>query len=110
MDEVKWIIGLLVGFVTMLGGVIARDRQVLNKIEEGDERVMRRMEILNSDLKSVSDRSVRRDDMQQSFQIFREDTGKHFTSIEKMMTITREEQRELMREVYAMLKEIKRKD
>ncbi len=42
-DEIRWLIGAVFGLMAAIGGIIARDREVIRKINEGDERLSERI-------------------------------------------------------------------
>lgn len=58
-DDLKWLVGFLVGIVGLIGGFITRDRQMAKQIREGDER-------LHARINRVKDEYVRKDDLDQT--------------------------------------------
>ena len=88
MEEVKWLIGILMAFVTMIGGFIARDRQVMARIQDGDEKIQKAVD-------DVRKEYVRRDDLKD-----------HLQSIEKSLVQSRDEQREMARRIDALITSI----
>ena len=85
MNEIQWLIGAIVAAVSMIGGIIVRDRQIMNKISEGDEK-------LHDRITKVQSEYVRRDDL-----------NGHVQSIENSVNQMREEQRETNRRIDALL-------
>lgn len=81
MDEIKWVAGALFSLITMIGGLIARDRQVHSRIETGDADNMKKIEEIKRDY-------VRRDDLKD-----------HLQAIEKSISQSRDEQRDLTRRI-----------
>jgi hypothetical protein len=81
MDEIKWIAGVIISLITMIGGLIARDRQVHTRIEQGDADNMKKIEEIKRDY-------VRRDDLKD-----------HLQAIEKSISQSRDEQRDLTRRI-----------
>ena len=88
MEEVKWLIGILMTLVTMIGGFIARDRQVMSLIHEGDEKIQKEVDAVRKEY-------VRRDDLKD-----------HLQSIEKSLVQSRDEQREMARRIDALITSI----
>ena len=88
MEEVKWLIGILMALVAMIGGFIARDRQVMARIQDGDEKIQKAMD-------DVRKEYVRRDDLKD-----------HLQSIEKSLVQSRDEQREMARRIDALITSI----
>lgn len=88
MEEVKWLIGISMALVTMIGGFIARDRQVMARIQEGDEKIQKAVD-------DVRREYVRRDDLKD-----------HLQSIEKSLVQSRDEQREMARRIDALITSI----
>ncbi len=74
-DSIKWMAGVIMTLVTMIGGIITRDRQLLAKIEDGDNKAMAKLDTIQRDY-------VRRDDLKE-----------HLQSIEKMIALSRDEQK-----------------
>ncbi len=74
--------------VTMIGGLIARDRQVMARINEGDEKIQKAVD-------DVRKEYVRRDDLKD-----------HLQSIEKSLVQSRDEQREMARRIDALITSI----
>lgn len=56
MDDIKWLIGTLIGVVALVGGLVTRDRQMANQIRAGDDRLHER-------INRTRDEYVRRDDL-----------------------------------------------
>lgn len=77
--------------VTMIGGIMTRDRQLLAKIEEGDIRSMNKIDALQRDY-------VRRDELKD-----------HLLSIEKMIALSRDEQKEMRNRVDHLITSINNK-
>ena len=88
MEEVKWLIRILMALVTMIGGLIARDRQVMARIQDGDEKIQKAVD-------DVRREYVRRDDLKD-----------HLQSIEKSLVQSRDEQREMARRIDALITSI----
>ena len=88
MEEVKWLIGIIIAMVTMIGGFIARDRQVMARIHEGDEKIQKAVD-------DVRREYVRRDDLKD-----------HLQAIEKSLVQARGEQREMARRIDTLITSI----
>ena len=88
MEEVKWLIGTLMALVTMIGGFIVRDRQVMARIHEGDEKIQKAVD-------DVRKEYVRRDDLKD-----------HLQAIEKSLVQSRAEQRETARRIDTLITSI----
>ncbi len=73
---------------TTIGGLIARDRQVMARINEGDEKIQKAVD-------DVRKEYVRRDDLKD-----------HLQSIEKSLVQSRDEQREMARRIDALITSI----
>lgn len=43
LDELRWLIGAVMTLITVIGGIVVRDREVMRKIDEGDERLSERI-------------------------------------------------------------------
>lgn len=84
-NEFQWLIGELIALVGLIGGIIARDRQLMNKISDGDEK-------LHDRITKVQAEYVRRDDL-----------NGHIQSIENSVNQMREEQRETNRRIDMLL-------
>tara|TARA_Y100001973_G_scaffold106643_1_gene186059 strand:- start:7970 stop:8257 length:288 start_codon:yes stop_codon:yes gene_type:complete len=82
---IEWLIGIIIAAISLIGGIIVRDRQVMRAINEGDEKLHQR-------INRVSDTYVRRDDL-----------NGHIQSIENTVNQMREEQRETNRRIDALL-------
>jgi len=91
-NELQWLIGTLIGVVGLIGGLIARDRQVHKTIAEGDEKLSER-------ITRVQEQYVRRDDL-----------NGHIQSIENSVNQMREEQRETNRRIDQVLTTLSHKD
>lgn len=91
-EDLKWLIGAIATFVVMIGGIIARDRHVMNAIKEGDEK-------LSDRLTKVQAEYVRRDDL-----------NGHIQSMESSIQQMREEQRETNRRIDNLLTVLSKKD
>lgn len=91
-NELQWLIGTLIGVVGLIGGLIARDRQVHKTIAEGDEKLSNR-------ITRVQEQYVRRDDL-----------NGHIQTIENSVNQMREEQRETNRRIDAVLTTLSRKE
>lgn len=59
--DLKWLAGILIGVVGLIGGFITRDRQMAKTIREGDEQLHQR-------INGVKDEYVRKDDLDQTVQ------------------------------------------
>ncbi|MDJ0628828.1 MAG: hypothetical protein QNJ44_11255 [Rhodobacter sp.] len=55
--DVIWLIGAIMGVVTVFGGLLARDRWVMKTMRDGDDELHRRVN-------EVRDKYVRRDDLE----------------------------------------------
>ena len=88
MEEVKWLTGILMPLVTMIGGFIARDRQVMARIQDGDEKIQKAVD-------DVRREYVRRDDLKD-----------HLQSIEKSLIEARDERRDMARRIDAFITSI----
>jgi len=42
-DELRWLIGAVMTLITVIGGIVVRDREVMRKIDEGDTRLAERI-------------------------------------------------------------------
>ncbi len=42
-DELRWLIGAFMTLITVIGGILVRDREVMRKIDEGDARLSERI-------------------------------------------------------------------
>lgn len=84
-----WLIGMILTagafVISLVGGVIARDRQMSRQIREGDEKLHERINRV-------------RDDM-----VHKSDQDRHLTRIDANIHDMREEQRELRRETTSRL-------
>lgn len=85
MGEIQWLIGALIAIVSMIGGIIVRDRQIMKEINEGDKE-------LHDRITKVQSEYVRRDDL-----------NGHIQSIENSVHQMREEQRETNRRIDSLL-------
>ncbi len=74
--------------VAMIGGLIAQDRQVMARINEGNEKIQKAVD-------DVRKEYVRRDDLKD-----------HLQSIEKSLVQSRDEQREMARRIDALITSI----
>ena len=74
--------------VTMIGGFIVRDRQVMARIHEGDEKIQKAVD-------DVRKEYVRRDDLKD-----------HLQAIEKSLVQSRAEQRETARRIDTLITSI----
>lgn len=92
MEEIKWVIGAAMSAVGMVGGFLARDRQVMARIEDGDEAVTRKIEKVQSEIHAVKRDYVRRDDMRD-----------HLQAIERSLQQSRDEQKDLTRRIDALI-------
>lgn len=43
LDELRWLIGAVMTLITVIGGIVVRDREVMRKIDEGDARLSERI-------------------------------------------------------------------
>lgn len=92
MDEVKWIVGVIVGIVTMIGGLVTRDRQVMHRIDDGDRDIREELHALGDKVKASQD-SIKRD------YVRRDDLKEHLQTIEKMLEQARADQKDLTRRI-----------
>lgn len=53
--DVSWILGALMTLVTVIGGIIARDRQLARMIQDGDEKLHDRINRVREDMVHRSD-------------------------------------------------------
>ena len=58
-SELQWLIGAFIGIVGLIGGIIARDRQLTTLIKTGDDQLHERINRTRDDY-------VRRDDLAQN--------------------------------------------
>jgi hypothetical protein len=91
-NEIQWLIGTLIALGALIGGIIVRDRQVMNDIQTGDEK-------LHDRITKVQAEYVRRDDLNGHIQI-----------IENSVNQMREEQRETNRRIDALLTTLTKKE
>ena len=92
MELIQWVIGFAIAAVSMIGGIIIRDRQVIRMINEGDEKLHQRVNKVEHDY-------VRRDDL-----------NGHIQTIENTVNQMREEQRETNRRIDSVLTVLSNKD
>lgn len=85
MTEPLALIGMIFTAVTVVGGIIVRDRQILNKITEGDEK-------LHSRINRAQSEFVRREELQA-----------HLARLEQSVAQMHDEQRETNRRIDAIL-------
>lgn len=78
--------------VGMVGGFLARDRQVMSRIDDGDEAVCRKVEKIQAEIHAVKRDYVRRDDMRD-----------HLQAIERSLQQSRDEQKDLTRRIDALI-------
>lgn len=43
IDELRWLIGAVMTLITVIGGIVVRDREVMRKIDDGDARLSERI-------------------------------------------------------------------
>lgn len=43
LDELRWLIGAVMTLITVIGGIVVRDREVMRKIDDGDARLSERI-------------------------------------------------------------------
>lgn len=43
LDELRWLVGAAMTLITVIGGIVVRDREVMRKIDEGDARLSERI-------------------------------------------------------------------
>lgn len=43
LDEIRWLIGAVMTLITVIGGIVVRDREVMRKIDDGDARLSERI-------------------------------------------------------------------
>jgi len=91
-NELQWLIAEAIALIGLIGGIIARDRQLMNTINSGDEK-------LHDRITKVQSEYVRRDDL-----------NGHIQSIENSVNQMREEQRETNRRIDALLTTLTKKD
>ncbi|MCC4243432.1 hypothetical protein [Stappia indica] len=53
--DVSWLAGAVIALVTMIGGIIARDRQLARMIQDGDEKLHDRINRVREDMVHRSD-------------------------------------------------------
>lgn len=67
MDEVKWIVGVALTLLAVIGGYIMRDRMLMKTITESDNDIRKDLALLKDDvfnkIASVRTDYVRRDDL-----------------------------------------------
>lgn len=103
MEEIKWVIGAAMSAVGMVGGFLARDRQVMSLIDDGDEAVCRKVEKVQSEINSVKREiqaeihAVKRD------YVRRDDMRDHLQAIERSLQQSRDEQKDLTRRIDALI-------
>jgi peptidoglycan hydrolase CwlO-like protein len=85
MNEIQWLIGAIIALVSMIGGIIVRDRQIMKEISEGDKELQDRITKVQSEY-------VRRDDL-----------NGHIQSIENSVNQMREEQRQTNHRIDSLL-------
>lgn len=85
MEFAQWIIVSAIAAVSMVGGIIIRDRQIIKMINMGDEK-------LHNRISQVEYHYVRRDDL-----------NGHIQTIENTVNQMREEQRETNRRIDSVL-------
>lgn len=90
-DDIKWLIGAFVAIVSLVGGIIARDRNLMQSINEGDKRVETKVDDIRRDY-------VRRDDL-----------DKHLMAIESNIKLIREENKESARRLDSFLNMLRNK-
>lgn len=91
-SAIFWVMGFAVAAISMIGGVIVRDRQVTKMINEGDEKLHQRINLIQHDY-------VRRDDL-----------NGHIQTIENTVNQMREEQRETNRRIDNLLTVLSNKE
>lgn len=74
--------------VAMIGGLITRDRQLLDKIEAGDKDVRAKVDRVMDDQASVRREYVRREDLKD-----------HLVAIERIVSQSREDQKDLTKRI-----------
>lgn len=43
LDELRWLVGAVMTLITVIGGIVVRDREVMRKIDDGDARLSERI-------------------------------------------------------------------
>ncbi len=101
--DLQWLAGFVVAIIGIVGGVIMRDRQIMDKITQSYDRVNDRMsqaeDRLNERITKVQQDYVRRDDVKNAMSNFE-------SSINQM----REELRETNRRIDMFLASLTKKD
>lgn len=87
-----WLIGMILTggafILTLVGGVVARDRQMSRQIREGDEKLHERINRVREDMVHKSDQDM------------------HLKRLDANINDMREEQRELRRETTSRLDQL----
>lgn len=87
MDEsIKWALGAIITLVTMIGGIMTRDRQILDKIEAGDKENRAKCDKAMEEQAQIRREYVRRDELKD-----------HILSMERILAQSREDQKDLTR-------------
>ena len=91
-SDLQWFIAQIIALIGLVGGIVARDRQLMSEIAKGDEKLHDKIAKMQSDY-------VRRDDL-----------NGHIQSIENSVDQMREEQRETNRRIDVLLTALSKKD
>jgi hypothetical protein len=102
MDFATIIIGWIISMVTLVGGIIARDRYISASISTGDKAVRDEMDkkvgVLHERVNNTRDEFVRRDDL-----------DGHLGRIEKTINSMHEEQKETNKRIDGFMAEMVKK-
>ncbi len=60
-EDLKWLVGLIIGAVGLIGGIVTRDRQMSKQIRESED-------CLHGRINRVKDEYVRKDDLANQIQ------------------------------------------
>ena len=75
-EDLKWIVTVALGVITVIGGLLMRDRHMLATIRKGDEDAIRHAQEgddrLHERVNRVRDEYVRRDDHDRAYDALRE--------------------------------------
>ncbi|MBO6507415.1 MAG: hypothetical protein JJ979_02830 [Roseibium sp.] len=79
-EDLKWIVGIILGVVTLIGGYITRDRQIQKQMRDGDDKLHERVNKVREDF------------------VRREDLDGHIHRLDSNVQTMRDEMREHRRE------------
>jgi hypothetical protein len=75
-EDLKWIVTVTLGIITVFGGLLMRDRHLLSTIRKGDEDTIRHSregdDRIHDRINRVRDEYVRRDDHDRAYDALRE--------------------------------------